>query len=113
MSETEATGVAEIAVFKTKAGVTREQLLATVDAVSEWARNQPGFISRDLTYSAQDDNWIDVIWWEDLEAANTAAELAMTSESCAPMFGVIDLERIQMLHGERVIATVTRHAERV
>jgi hypothetical protein len=96
----------EIAIFKVKEGITSDQLLATVDAVSEWAKRQPGFISRDLTYSADSDSWIDVIWWESLDAASTAAELAMTSESCAPMFAVIDLEGTQMLHGVRAIEPV-------
>jgi hypothetical protein len=43
-----------------------------------------------------------VIWWEGADAAHAAAEAAMTSESCAPMFGLIDLEGTQMIHGERV-----------
>lgn len=111
MEHGEGSQVVEIAVFKLKDGVTREQLLSTVDAVSEWARSQPGFISRDLTYSAGQDSWIDVIWWESLEAAHAAAEAAMTSESCAPMFGLIDLEGIQMLHGERVTRSVHRQAD--
>jgi hypothetical protein len=102
--------VIEIAVFKLKDGVTRKQLLDTVDAVSEWAQRQPGFLSRDLTYSHEEDSWIDVIWWESKSAAHTAAEVAMTSESCAPMFALIDLEGIQMLHGERVTKSVANEA---
>ena len=98
--------VVEIAIFKTKDGVSREQLLGTVDAVSEWAKAQPGFISRDLTYAADSDTWIDVVWWESLDAAHTAAEASMTSESCAPMFAAIDLEGTQMLHGERTVPRV-------
>jgi hypothetical protein len=108
VERSDSSGVVEIAIFKTKEGVTRGHLLATVDAVSEWAKSQPGFISRDLTYSKEGDSWIDVIWWTSLDAANKAAEAAMTSESCAPMFGAIDLEGTQMLHGERVIAAVAR-----
>lgn len=108
MRQDEEGHVVEIAIFKLKDGVTREHLLSTVDAVSEWATMQPGFLSRDLTYSAADDSWIDVIWWENLEAAHAAAEAAMTSESCAPMFAAIDLEGVQMLHGERVISRVVR-----
>ena len=103
--------VVEIAIFKTTDGVTREQLLGTVDAVSEWAGRQPGVISRDLTYSGEGDSWIDVIWWASAEAARTAAEMAMTSESCAPMFALIDLEGTQMLHGERVVPAVARAAD--
>jgi hypothetical protein len=102
--------VVEIAIFKTKEGVSREQLLDTVDAVSKWALEQPGFISRDLTYSEDSDTWIDVVWWESLDAAHTAADVSMTSESCAPMFAAIDLEGTQMLHGVRTIPTV-RSAE--
>jgi hypothetical protein len=104
MYPSDAANVVEIAIFRAKEGVTREQLLSTVDAVSEWAKRQPGFISRDLTYSSEDDSWIDVIWWEHSEAAHAAAEAAMTSESCAPMFAMIDLEGTQMLHGERVVS---------
>jgi hypothetical protein len=103
--------VVEIAIFKVKEGVTRAQLLGTVDAVSEWVKRQPGFVSRDLTYSADSDSWIDVIWWESLEQAHAAAEAAMTSESCAPMFAAIDLEGTEMLHGERAIAKVLRRVD--
>ena len=106
MGQSEQGHVVELAIFRTKEGVTREQLLGTVDAVSEWAKQQPGFISRDLTYSADNDTWIDVVWWGSMESAHKAAEVAMTSESCAPMFSLIDLEGTQMLHGERVIDPV-------
>ena len=108
MSHNESGRVVEIAIFKLQEGSTREQLLATVDAVSEWAKNRPGFVSRDLTYSAETDSWIDVIWWESLDAAHSAAEAAMTSEACAPMFAVIDLEGTQMIHGHREIPSVSR-----
>ena len=94
--------VVEIAIARAREGVTREEVMATVEAVSEWAQHQPGFISRDLTYSDKDDTWIDVIWWESLEAAEAAAQAAMASDACAPMFAVIDLENTQLLHGERV-----------
>lgn len=96
--------VVELAIFKLKEGVSRDQLMETVDGVTEWAKRQPGFVSRDLTYSEESDTWIDVVWWASADAAHAAAEAAMTSESCAPMFGLIDLEGTQMIHGERVAA---------
>ena len=111
MGEVEDGHVVEIAIFKLKDGVAREQLLSTVDAVSEWAKRQPGFLSRNLTYSSDDDSWIDVVWWESLDAAHAAAEVAMTSESCAPMFALLDLDAIQMLHGERVVRAVAQEAD--
>ncbi len=98
--------VVELAIFKTNDGVSREQLLGTVEAVSQWALRQPGFLSRDLTYSTETDTWVDVIWWESLDAAHTAAEAAMTSEYCAPMFALIDMQATQMIHGQRVVPRV-------
>ena len=100
--------VLELVVFKLRQGVTREQLLATTDAVSAWAGEQPGFVSRELSYDAEGDRWIDVVWWRTLAEAQAASELAMTSEACAPMFSLIDMESTLMLHGE--LATAPVHA---
>ena len=101
------TKVLELVVFKLAADATREQFLATVDQVSNWISSQPGFISRELCEDAEGGRWIEVIWWRTPADAQAAAELAMTSESCAPMFGLIDMESTLMLHGEPAIAPVT------
>lgn len=93
--------VLEVALFQLAAGATREQLLSSAEPVSQWALGQPGFVSRDLTYVPADDTWVDLVWWESLDAANAAMERSMTSESCAPMFSAIDMESSEMLHGER------------
>jgi hypothetical protein len=92
--------VLELVVFKLAADVTREQFLSTVGAVSTWISRRPGFISRELCRDAEGDRWIEVIWWRTMGDAQAAAELAMTSESCAPMFALIDMESTLMLHGE-------------
>ncbi len=103
--------VVELVVFKLNDGVSREELHDTVEGVSAWAREQPGFISRELSYDAEGDRWIDVVWWQSMEDAQRAAELAMSSESCAPMFGLIAMESTLMLHGELAIPWVTAEAE--
>ena len=92
--------VLELVVFQLKAGATGERLLETSDAVSSWIAQQPGFISRELVRDAEGDRWIDVVWWRSMGEAQAAAELAMSSPSCAPMFGLIDMESTLMLHGE-------------
>lgn len=98
--------VVELVVFQVRDGVTREQLLETVDPVSAWIAGQPGFLSRDLAYDREGDRWIDVIWWRTLEDAHAAAERAMSSEACAPMFALIDMESALMLHGKPAINRV-------
>jgi hypothetical protein len=96
--------VLELVVFKLKDGATRDELLATVDGVNAWVNTQPGFVSRDLIYAAAEDQWIDVVWWDSLESAESAADAALSSDSCAPMFELIDTESTLMLHGEPAVA---------
>lgn len=100
--------VLELVVFRVKEGVTRERLLGTVDAVSKWAREQPGFVSRDLTYDAAGDRWVEMIWWTSTADAEASVKAAETSDLCAPMFALIDPESMLFLHGvpqiERVVA---------
>jgi hypothetical protein len=100
-------------VFKLKGGVSRDQFLGTNDAVSTWISEQPGFLSRDLSYEAEGDRWIDVLWWKTRKDAHAAAELAMTSESCSPMFALIDMESSLMVHGEPAIVPVVAAPTRV
>jgi hypothetical protein len=103
----------ELVVFSLKAGTTREQFLATESAASNWMQQQPGFISHELSYAADGDRWIEIAWWESLEEAETAANAAMSSASCAPMFALIDMESALMLHGERAIPPVIARREAV
>jgi hypothetical protein len=104
--EAHARRVLELVVFKLNEGISHEQFLTTNDAVSTWIGKQPGFISHELAYDAESDRWIEVAWWERMEEAHAAAELAMTSKSCAPMFALIDMDSTLMLHGESAIAPV-------
>ena len=98
----------ELVVYELSEGVSREQFVATNGAVSNWISKQPGFISRELVYDGDGDRWVDVIWWETMEDARAAAELSQTSESCAPMFALIDIESALMLHGVPAIERVGR-----
>ena len=104
--------VLELVVFKVHDGVSRDDFLATNDAVSTWISKRPGFVSRELSYDAEGDRWVDVLWWTSMEDAAEAAKLALSSESCAPMFALIDTESALMLHADRAIATVHAAAPR-
>ena len=96
--------VLELVVFQLREGVTRDQLLGTVDAVSEWVSERPGFISRELLDDAEGGRWIDLVWWRTLEDARTAAEQAVTSDRCVPMFSLIDVDSTLTVHGVPVHA---------
>jgi Antibiotic biosynthesis monooxygenase len=104
--------VLEVVVFKLNEGVAREQFLATDQAVSRWISEQPGFVSHELLHDADGDRWVELAWWETMEDAHTAAEKAMTSETCAPMFAMIDEESSLMLHATPAITPVRADAAR-
>ena len=106
MTPTHDDRVLELVVFSLVDGATKEQFLGTVDAVSEWIKTRPGFISRDLSYSAEQNRWIEIIYWGSLTAAEESAKAAQSSESCAPMFALIDMESMLFLHGEPAITPV-------
>ena len=89
----------ELVIFELNDGVDVEEFLAHSEPVPEWVRKQPGFVSRNPLKSAEDDKWIDAVWWESPESAAAAAELTMTSETCAPMFASINMETAQIIHG--------------
>ncbi len=100
-------GILELGVFRLKDGVTREQFLGTVDAVSEWAGEQPGFVSRDLV-EGDDGQWADVVWWETRDDAEAATAAAYMSDRCLAMFGMIDMDGLLFLHGRHAIPPVAR-----
>jgi hypothetical protein len=100
--------VLELVVFKTNDGATPDQLLQTVDAVSDWLKTQPGFISRDLSYAEKEDRWIDIIRWRTLQDAEAASEASMSSVELAPMLALIDMDSMLFLHGTPVVAPVLR-----
>ena len=102
----EAEKVLELVVYSLHEGTSREQFLGTNGAVSTWISKQPGFISRELVYDNQGDRWVDIVWWETMEQALAASEASMTSESCSPMFALIDMESALILHGLPAMATV-------
>ncbi len=99
-------GVLDLVVFSLKEGVTREQFLRAVDAVSRWARSQPGFVSRNLSYNADQDKWIEMVRWASLTDAEVAAKAEESAEECLPMFGMIDMETMLYLRGEPAIEPV-------
>jgi hypothetical protein len=99
--------VLELVVYGLNDRVSRERFLGTNDAVSAWISKQPGFISRDLAYDGEGDRWVDVVWWETMEHASAASDLALTSESCSPMFALIDMESALMLHGVPAIDRIS------
>ncbi len=97
-------GALELVVFQLNEGTDRERFIEAAAIATDWIKTQPGFVSRELSHSVSEDRWVEVVWWKTMQDAKAAAEAAVTSESCSPMFSMVDLESALMLHGEPALA---------
>ena len=90
----------EIAIYKTNDGVSDADFIKTgVEMEANFAKKQKGFIKRTFAKS-EIGEWVDVIYWETMDDAMKASEVAMKSPVCAPMFGIIDPTSVKMHHFE-------------
>jgi len=88
----------ELAYFKQKSGVGEQQLLKAAEAMERTIQHWDGFKSREMVYLG-DDEWVDIVHWDDQSAANKAAEQAMSSGVCLSFFALIESGEDDMRHG--------------
>jgi hypothetical protein len=92
----------EVVYFKSKAGVSSSQLISSAKHMDKTLRTWKGFISRELVELGNGE-WVDIVHWASVEAANKAAEIEATSEACIPFFAFIDETQIKMYRGDSVV----------
>ncbi len=88
----------EIVRFRLRQGKTAAEWLAAAEKMSAWLKTQPGFRLRSLSETA-DGEWIDMLCWENMEAAEAAGERFgdEMGAACEPM---IDLGSIIASRGK-------------
>ena len=107
MNDEQTDKVLELVVFALTEGTTRNQFMGTVDSMLGWIRSQPGFMSYDLSFSAEEDKWVFAAWWQTMDQAKAAAEAALSAPENAPMFALIDMGTMLYLHAEAATAPNT------
>ena len=98
--------ILELVTFKLKPGVTEDQFAAANESVTAWAKRQPGFVSRSLSFNEEEDTYIDVVYWESLAAAQCAGGLSLKSEECAPLFEMCQPESVKLVHAEPITSAI-------
>lgn len=88
--------VMELALFKLKDGVTEDQLRSALADSNRWLAAQPGFIQR--RHGAGDEGLMDLVEWQDMAAARTAAENFMRAPEACSFMEVIDPGTVVMRH---------------
>jgi|CXWL01.1.fsa_nt_gi hypothetical protein len=92
----QALGVIELVRFRLKKGISTEVWLKANEEISEWVKRQSGFRFRNLS-ETEGGEWIDVVYWDDKEAAEKANERAMKEIGA---FSLIDENSMVMSHGK-------------
>ncbi len=91
--------VVEVVLFRIKNGITDGAFLREAGAIQTWIKQQPGFVSRELMKTT-DNQWLDTVRWTSLDLAEKAAAKIMNDDHCKPFMGMIDDATIQMWHFE-------------
>jgi hypothetical protein len=90
--------VVELAQFKLGAGVDEQSFLKAAEAVQEnFLKKQSGYINRELL-KGEDNQWVDIVHWSSLEAAQQAAEMMLKDPSAIGFVQAIDPASVKMMH---------------
>ena len=63
----------ELVRFRLQQGKTAVEWLKANEKINDWIRQQPGFRFRSLS-ETEDGEWLDLVYWENLEAAKASGE---------------------------------------
>lgn len=86
----------ELVTFRT-AGTDAARFLDANAEVNDWLKKQPGFLARHLAHK-DDDSWVDIVLWQDNDAAQKAAAKLMEEMAHCEAMVAIDPASIAMSH---------------
>ncbi|MCL6265578.1 hypothetical protein [Flagellimonas myxillae] len=82
--------ILEWAPFTIKEGITEQELLQASKALqTDFLEKQSGFIRRELLVQS-DRNYIDMVLWENMEAAHGVMEKVKDSAACSTYFALME-----------------------
>lgn len=91
------TGTLELVQFKLIEGKTDADLAATHEGISEFLKEQSGFIYRSIS-QREDGTYIDIVYWENLDSAKKASDALMQDARGQAMVALCDMESVSMQH---------------
>ncbi|MFO0642583.1 MAG: hypothetical protein U0183_25355 [Polyangiaceae bacterium] len=94
--------IREIVSFSVHPHVERGAVARAAKEAERFLDTLPGYRGRELYFDEGHDVYVDIVTWDDMDAAVAGAEKAMQSADCAAFFGMIVGESVKMLHAERV-----------
>lgn len=80
--------ILEILTWKSKAGVSDEEMIKTVDSITSDLKNLNGFLNQTL-YKDSDGTWIDIYYWNTEKDAHDSNEEMAGKESFKKIMSII------------------------
>ena len=81
--------VFEILTWKSKSGVSDEEMVRAVDGMVEDLRSLNGFLNQTL-YKEEDGTWIDVYYWQTEKDAHDSNDAMAAKESFKKLMSIIE-----------------------
>lgn len=94
--------IREIVTFSVHPQTERGALARAAKEAERFLDTLPGYRGRELYFDEGNDVYVDIVTWDDMDAAMAGAEKAMQSAHCAAFFGMIRGESVKMLHAAPV-----------
>lgn len=94
----------ELVLFKTKPEYNKNEVIQAGKAINAVLEEFDGYISRKLAITKEGE-WMDLVYWTDLQKAKDASKEVMGNEICKKYFAMIDEETMQFMHLNTVIDT--------
>lgn len=85
--------------FVTAVPLARQAELLAI--LGQWARQQPGFCSRQTLHEESSGWWTDIVEWADFASAMAATAAVQQAEALGPVMSLIEGDSVQMGHYQR------------
>ncbi|WP_414562075.1 MULTISPECIES: hypothetical protein [unclassified Anabaena] len=95
--------VIELVIFQTNPGINKADLMAAADQTMVFLQKLDGFISRELSLTENESQWVDIVHWQDLNTAQQAADKFIKAPECQEFLAMIDIQQMTMLHLNSVL----------
>jgi hypothetical protein len=93
----------EFVHFSFRADVALDTQTQAMRGLSDWAKQQPGFVERQSFFDASAQRWIDHVIWQSEDAAKQALQQATRANEMAALMALIDEQTVVMGHYTRVV----------
>ena len=95
-------GQFEVVIYRLKPAVDRDQFMEISAQATDWLRQRPGYLGRQLL---EDDSglWVDLVRWATMDDALAAAGAFMEVPEAAAFMDAVEPDSVIMLHPRRVV----------